>query len=381
MWTSSPTGRMRRWYFVQGFYSHFSGLESRDPLRKVGIDGYDSPPRYRPVERVTVPNGLGIVEEFAHSRQQTDHALKMTCPGPLTLTIHIQTRRGDVYDGDRLALAYDVAGAINRELHALADAGATFIQLDEPSYSIIPGEAQEWVELYNTTVKGVRERGVKLGLHVCFGNLGSRPRGKRTYRWMFPRPARHRLRRNRPGVRQPRDARGGPARRDRPGSRDRRRPRGREVVLRRDAGGRSGADTRGASILPAGEDDRRSRLRVLPASPLAGLPEAPATGAGRRDRPSGADRRAELASPGAHREGALYRIQALVIPACAGIHVPLPQRGGHRGAVPGRRLSMATTMTKLLTADDLLRLDSEGVRGELIRGVLHETMPAGYAPR
>lgn len=179
-------GEMRRWYFVQGFYSHFSGLESRDPLRKVGIDGYDSPPRYRPVERVTVPNGLGIVEEFAHSRQQTDHALKMTCPGPLTLTIHIQTRRGDVYNGDRLALAYDVAGAINRELHALADAGATFIQLDEPSYSIIPGEAQEWVELYNTAVKGVREKGVKLGLHVCFGNLGSRPRGKRTYRWMFP---------------------------------------------------------------------------------------------------------------------------------------------------------------------------------------------------
>ena len=40
---------------------------------------------------------------------------------------------------------------------------------------------------------------------------------------------------------------------------------------------------------------------------------------------------------------------------------------------------MATTMTKLLTADDLLRLDSEGVRGELIRGVLHETMLAGYA--
>ena len=39
-----------------------------------------------------------------------------------------------------------------------------------------------------------------------------------------------------------------------------------------------------------------------------------------------------------------------------------------------------TTMkekTELLTADDLLRLSSEGVRGELIRGVLHETMPSG----
>jgi Uma2 family endonuclease len=39
---------------------------------------------------------------------------------------------------------------------------------------------------------------------------------------------------------------------------------------------------------------------------------------------------------------------------------------------------MATaTKTKLLTADDLLRLYSKGVRGELIRGVLCETMAAG----
>ena len=36
-----------------------------------------------------------------------------------------------------------------------------------------------------------------------------------------------------------------------------------------------------------------------------------------------------------------------------------------------------TTEVKLLTADDLLRLYSEGVRGELIRGVLCETMPTG----
>ena len=34
--------------------------------------------------------------------------------------------------------------------------------------------------------------------------------------------------------------------------------------------------------------------------------------------------------------------------------------------------------TKLLTAEDLLRLCGEGVRGELIRGVLHETMPTGH---
>ena len=38
---------------------------------------------------------------------------------------------------------------------------------------------------------------------------------------------------------------------------------------------------------------------------------------------------------------------------------------------------MTTAKPKLLTADDLLRLYSKGVRGELIRGVLHETMSAG----
>ena len=37
-----------------------------------------------------------------------------------------------------------------------------------------------------------------------------------------------------------------------------------------------------------------------------------------------------------------------------------------------------TTEPRLLTAADLLRLYSEGVRGELIRGVLCETMPTGH---
>ena len=38
---------------------------------------------------------------------------------------------------------------------------------------------------------------------------------------------------------------------------------------------------------------------------------------------------------------------------------------------------MTITAQKLLTAEDLLRLDGQGVRGELIRGVLCETMPTG----
>ena len=40
-------------------------------------------------------------------------------------------------------------------------------------------------------------------------------------------------------------------------------------------------------------------------------------------------------------------------------------------------MTEAKTDAKLLTADDLLRLYSDGVRGELIRGELRETMPTG----
>ena len=173
-------GEMRRWYFVQSFYKRMTGIVRDSELRKVGLYGYDSPPRYHTVEKVTVPEGLGIVDEFSHAMAHTGTPLRATCPGPLTLTIHLRTR--EAYR-DRLELAWDFARVINTELKALAEAGADFIQLDEPSFTVIPGALRDWVELFNACVEGVD---AKISLHVCFGNRSSRPRGKRTYRWMFP---------------------------------------------------------------------------------------------------------------------------------------------------------------------------------------------------
>ena len=173
-------GEMRRWYFVQSFYKRMEGIMPDPPLRKVGLYGYDSPPRYHTVEKVTVPDGLGIVEEFKYTRAHTSRPLKATCPGPLTITIHLRPQ--EAYS-DRLELAWEFTRVINRELKALVEAGADFIQIDEPSFAIMPGTVKDWVDLYNASVEGVD---AKLALHVCFGNLTSRARGKRTYRWMFP---------------------------------------------------------------------------------------------------------------------------------------------------------------------------------------------------
>ena len=173
-------GEMRRWYFVQNFYDRMTGIVEEPPLRKVGLYGYDSPPRFRAVEKVKVPDGLGIVDEFKYLKSRTTKPIKATCPGPLTLTIHL--RPGEAYS-DRLELSWDFTKVINEELKRLVEEGADFIQLDEPSFAIIPGSVRDWVELYNACVEGVN---AKLALHICFGNLGSRPRGKRRYAWMFP---------------------------------------------------------------------------------------------------------------------------------------------------------------------------------------------------
>jgi len=176
-------GEMRRFFFVQTFYGKMEGLEPIEPLRKTGLYAYDSAPRYRPLRKIAIPRGLGVVDEFRYLATQTERPVKATVPGPVTLSIHIQLRPGDAYQGDRLALCWDMVPAVNAELKALVDAGADYIQIDEPSAAIVPGQVDEYVKMFNACVDGVRAR---IAYHVCFGNLLSRPRGKRSYRWMFP---------------------------------------------------------------------------------------------------------------------------------------------------------------------------------------------------
>jgi 5-methyltetrahydropteroyltriglutamate--homocysteine methyltransferase len=126
-------GEMRRFFFVQSFYGRMEGLEELEPLRKTGLYAYDSVPRYRPTAKIKISQGLGLVDDFKYLKTQTDRPVKATCPGPVTLSIHVQTRPGDAYNNDRLALCWDLVPAVNAELKALAAAGADYIQVDEPS--------------------------------------------------------------------------------------------------------------------------------------------------------------------------------------------------------------------------------------------------------
>ena len=173
-------GEMRRWYVFQSWYQRLSGLEPLEPLRKVGFYGHDSMARYRSVGRLAASRGLGIVDEYLYLKSHTKKPIKVTCTGPVTMTMPIEL--GAIYK-DRIELAAEVAHVINAELKALVAAGASYIQIDEPSYALLPGSMKEWVNLFNEAIDGVK---AKIALHICFGSVGGRPGGKRSYRWMVP---------------------------------------------------------------------------------------------------------------------------------------------------------------------------------------------------
>lgn len=174
-------GEMRRiGFFTAEFYGHMSGLRELPARRKVGVVGHDQRESYEAVDALQAPNGLGLVEEFKYLSTHTVHAIKMPIPGPYTLAGRIKP--GQIYK-DRMEVAHALAELINREMKLLVAAGATFIQVDEPSYAVHAHSPRAFVELFNTTVKDVN---AKVGVHLCFGNFAGRPVAKRTYRPLFP---------------------------------------------------------------------------------------------------------------------------------------------------------------------------------------------------
>lgn len=175
-------GEMRRWNFIMSFFDRIAGLEQLPPERKLGIYGYDAERLWRAVDRVQVPGGLGLVEEYRYLKTITDKPAKVACPGAVTLTSMIKISRGGHYK-NRLDLAADLVPAINAELKALVAEGVRIVQIDEPAWVTIPSEADPYVDLFNATIEGVD---AKVILHICFGNLNGRPRGPRTYRPLFP---------------------------------------------------------------------------------------------------------------------------------------------------------------------------------------------------
>jgi 5-methyltetrahydropteroyltriglutamate--homocysteine methyltransferase len=180
-------GEMQRVDFNLGFYDHLTGLESLPPARLWGPPAHDQRSRYRCVAPLTAPHGLGLVDEYRRLLTVTDAPVKVPVPGPFTLAGCIEG--GEVYR-DRREITEALLPLVNREMQALTEAGADFLQLDEPSFACRPDRPEEFLELIDRTVEGVR---ATVSLHMCFGNYRGRAVGHRSYRPLFPSIARARV--------------------------------------------------------------------------------------------------------------------------------------------------------------------------------------------
>ena len=175
------TGEMTRVRFIVGFYGRLTGLRALEPARKLGAPLWDTNTPFEVVEKVTAPEGLGIVDEWKLARSLTTKRLKATVPGPYTLMVPLRLHRGYT---DRDTLLADVVAIVNAECRALVAAGCDFIQIDEPHSGMYAATAPRFDKGVNRAVEGVT---AKIAVHICFGNLSGRPfAAVRDFRNVYP---------------------------------------------------------------------------------------------------------------------------------------------------------------------------------------------------
>ena len=178
-------GELRRQRFVYEMFDRLQGVTRVPPTRRVGVAGYDTAPHFSASERVTAPEGLGVVAEYVTLRRLAPTArLKVALPGPVTMAGPIEP--GEAYGPTGAArLLDDLVGLVRAEVLALGRAGADYIQLDEPSLTQLPHGllARFAVAAVNRTLEGVPGR---VAVHVCFGNNAGRPNAERSLARLLP---------------------------------------------------------------------------------------------------------------------------------------------------------------------------------------------------
>jgi 5-methyltetrahydropteroyltriglutamate--homocysteine methyltransferase len=154
-------GEMRRESYSNRFATALEGVDLDNPGVALDRTGHANPvPRVVGAIRRTRPVEVRDVEFV---RSITDRRIKITVPGPFTMT---QQAQNDHYADERsLALGY--AEAVNEELRDLKAAGADVIQIDEPYLQARPEAAREYaVEAIDRALDGIDGDTV---LHTCFG--------------------------------------------------------------------------------------------------------------------------------------------------------------------------------------------------------------------
>jgi 5-methyltetrahydropteroyltriglutamate--homocysteine methyltransferase len=154
-------GEIRRESYSNRFATALSGVDLDNPGTALDRSGHPNPVprivgrirRLRPVE----------VADLQFLKRHTRHMVKITVPGPFTMS---QQAQNDFYPTEA-ELALDYAAAVNEEIRDLFAAGADIVQLDEPYMQARPEKARQFgLQALERALEGVSGR---TAVHICFG--------------------------------------------------------------------------------------------------------------------------------------------------------------------------------------------------------------------
>ena len=154
-------GEIRRESYSNRFATALDGLDLDNPGLVPGRTGRPTvvPRVVGPIRR-TRPVAVRDVEFL---RRNTERAIKITVPGPFTMT---QQAQNDYYPDER-SLALDFAAAVNLEIRDLRAAGADIVQIDEPYLQAQPEKARAYgLKAIDRALAGIDGT---TALHMCFG--------------------------------------------------------------------------------------------------------------------------------------------------------------------------------------------------------------------
>jgi 5-methyltetrahydropteroyltriglutamate--homocysteine methyltransferase len=128
--------------------------------------------------RMTPP----VTDRIGATSLQLDRAYKAIAPmtdkpvkiGSISAQI-LALMLADEHYNDRFRLLMELSAALNREYHALADAGAPIVQIEEPAIHQVINDPNatikpaQWVAAFNAEVKGLREK-CEVWCHTCWGS-------------------------------------------------------------------------------------------------------------------------------------------------------------------------------------------------------------------
>jgi len=154
-------GEQRRESYSNRFATALAGIDLDNPGKTPNrTGGFSTVPRVVGPIRRKHPVEVRDVEFL---RANTQRTIKMTVPGPFTMSAQCQ----DDFYGDEERLALDYAAAVNAEIKDLFAAGADIVQIDEPWMQSRPEKARKYgLKALDRALAGVEGT---TAVRICFG--------------------------------------------------------------------------------------------------------------------------------------------------------------------------------------------------------------------